>query len=87
MLAERPIMTCLYIICPLAHLNAGLVELGEAGQLLPAVDVGVVVLSERHLQLLQLLVAEAGAVAAPCRGQEVAPPAPKSHATADLSDI
>jgi hypothetical protein len=32
-------------------------------------------------------VAEAGAVAAPCRGQEVAPPAPKSHATADLSDI
>lgn len=44
-------------------------QVGAAGQLLPAVDVGVLVESEGGLQLLQLFVAEGGAVAAAGGGQ------------------
>ncbi len=43
-------------------LYSGLVELGGPGQLLPAVDVGVVALREGGLQLLQLLLGEGGPV-------------------------
>ncbi len=43
-------------------LYPGLVELGGPGQLLPAVDVGVVALGEGGLQLLQLLLGEGGPV-------------------------
>lgn len=58
------------------HLYAGLVQLGDAGQLLPVVDVRVLVLPKGQLQLLQLLVAEGGAVASPGRGGvRPAPPA------------
>ena len=46
------------------YLYAGLVELGDARELLAAVDVGVVRLSECGLQLLELLLREGGAVAA-----------------------
>lgn len=49
---------------------ASLVELGESCQLLSVVDVGVLVVGEGQLQLLQLLVAEGGAVASPGGGGE-----------------
>lgn len=45
------------------HLYAGLVQLGESCQFLPVVDVRVLVVSKGQFQLLQLLVAEGGAVA------------------------
>lgn len=62
----------------LPHLYPGLVQLGDPGQLLPVVDVRVLVLSEGDLQLLQLFVGEGGAVAPPGRGG-VGPPLP-AHA-------
>lgn len=49
---------------------ASLVELGEPHQLLSVVDVGILVVCEGQLQLLQLLVAEGGAVAPPGGGGE-----------------
>lgn len=53
----------------LSHLYAGLVELGDAGQLLSVVDVRVLVLSKGHFQLFQLLVAEGRAVTSPSTGR------------------
>lgn len=61
-------------------LYAGLVELGDASQLLSVVDVGILVLSKGRLQLLQLLVAEGGAVASP--GRRRVGPAPPAEARA-----
>ncbi len=59
----------------MSHLYASLIELGDAGQLLSAVDVRILVLSKGHFQLFQLLVAKGGAVASPGWGWEgCAPP-------------
>lgn len=68
-------MVCFFL---LAHLYASLIQLGDAGQLLSVVDVRVLVLSKGHLQLLQLLVAEGGAVTPP--GWRVVGPAVPAQA-------
>lgn len=48
------------------YLYAGLVELGDARELLATVDVRVVALGERRFQLRQLLLGERRPVAPPC---------------------
>lgn len=59
-----------------SHLYASLIELGDTGQLLSVVDVRILVLSEGHFQLFQLLVAEGGALSSPgWGGVGPAPPA------------
>lgn len=65
----------------LSHLYASLIEFGDAGQLLPVVDVRILVLPKGHFQLFQLLVAEGCAVASPSRGRigPVAPAETSSH--------
>ena len=52
------------------YLYARLVELGLPGELLPAVDVGVVALTEGRLQLCQLLLGAGGTVSRGEHGQQ-----------------
>ena len=50
----------MYYVCIVSHLDPGLGEVDLHGDLLPGVDVGVVGLLERSLQLLQLGGGEGG---------------------------
>lgn len=51
------------------YLDSGLVQFGDASQLLATVDVWVVTLGKRRFQLLQLFLGEGGAVSPTRRGR------------------
>lgn len=55
-----------------SHLYSCLVQLGQSGQFLPAVDIRIMALGEGRLQFLQLLLSECSPVAAPGRSRGMA---------------
>lgn len=68
-----------------SHLYASLIEFSDSSQLLSVVDVRILILSKRHFQLLQLFVAEGGAVTSSGWGGVCSAPSIESYSHRGLA--